>query len=52
MPTNDPTKSLQMVKTLRLYSGTANRPLAEKIAQILGVELSGLAREKLANREI
>ena len=52
MPTNDPTKSLQMVKTLRLYSGTANRPLAEKIAQILGVELSGLALEKFANGEI
>ena len=52
MPENDPKKSLQMVKTLRLYSGTANRPLAEKIAKILGVELSGLALEKFANGEI
>lgn len=52
MPENDPKKTMQMVKTLRLYSGTANRPLAEKIAQILGVELSGLALEKFANGEI
>lgn len=52
MPANDPKMPMQMVKTLRLYSGTANRPLAERIAQILGVELSGLALEKFSNGEI
>ena len=42
----------QMYKTLRLYSGSCNRPLAQKVADILGVELSGLALEKFANGEI
>ena len=52
MPINDPSKTCAMQKTLRLYSGTANRPLAEKVADLLGVELSGLALEKFANGEI
>ncbi len=54
MPTNekDPQNPVRMYKSLRLYSGNANRPLAEKIAKILGVELSGLALEKFANGEI
>ena len=52
MPTTDFSKSMPMFKTMRVYSGTANRPLAEKIAKILGVELSGLALEKFANGEI
>ena len=53
MPTIESTrKTMQMCKSLRVYSGSANRPLAEKIANILGVELSGLALEKFANGEI
>ena len=52
MPINDPSKTCAMQKTLRLYSGTANSPLAEKVADLLGVELSGLALEKFANGEI
>ena len=48
----DPQNPVRMYKSLRLYSGTANRPLAEKIAQKLGVELSGLTLEKFANGEI
>ena len=52
MPINDPSKTCAMQKTLRLYSGTSNRPLAEKVADLLGVELSGLALEKFANGEI
>ena len=52
MPTQDHKRTQQMYKTLRLYSGSCNRPLAQKIADILGVELSGLALEKFANGEI
>ena len=52
MPTTDFSQSMPMFKTMRVYSGTANRPLAEKVAKILGVELSGLALEKFANGEI
>ena len=48
----DPQNPVRMYKSLRLYSGSANRPLAEQIAKILGVELSGLALEKFANGEI
>ena len=52
MPTQDQKSTQQMYKSLRLYSGSCNRPLAQKIADILGVELSGLALEKFANGEI
>ena len=52
MPTNDPTKRRAIYKTMRVYSGSSNRPLAQKIADILGVELSGLALEQFANGEI
>ena len=52
MPAQDHKLTQQMFKTLRLYSGSCNRPLAQKIADILGVELSGLALEKFANGEI
>ena len=52
MPTQDQKLTQQMYKSLRLYSGSCNRPLAQKIADILGVELSGLALEKFANGEI
>mgnify|MGYP000373453056 CR=1 FL=1 len=37
MPTTDPKKTMDMSKILRVYSGSSNRPLAEKIANILGV---------------
>ncbi len=52
MPINDPTKRLSIHKTMRVYSGSSNRELAQKIADILGVELSGLALEQFANGEI
>ena len=52
MPAQDHKLTQQMFKTLRLYSGSCNRPLAQKIADILDVELSGLALEKFANGEI
>ena len=52
MSTNDLKMTRDMRKILRVYSGSANRPLAEKVAGILGVELSGLALEKFANGEI
>lgn len=52
MPAQDHKMTQQMYKTLRLYSGSCNRPLAQKVADILGVELSGLALEKFANGEI
>ncbi|MBM6755157.1 ribose-phosphate pyrophosphokinase [Collinsella tanakaei] len=52
MPAQDQKLTQQMYKSLRLYSGSCNRPLAQKVADILGVELSGLALEKFANGEI
>ena len=52
MPAQDEKLTQQMYKSLRLYSGSCTRPLAQKIADILGVELSGLALEKFANGEI
>lgn len=52
MPTNDPQKTMQVNKIMRVYSGSSNRPLAQKIADILGVELSGLTLEQFANGEI
>ena len=42
MPINDPEKSENMRKSIRVYSCSSNRPLAQKIAEYLGVELSGL----------
>ena len=42
MPINDPEKSENMRKSIRVYSGSSNRPLAQKIAEYLGDELSGL----------
>ncbi len=52
MPTTDPKKTVDMSKILRVYSGSANRPLAQKIANQLGVELSGLTLTQVANGEI
>ena len=37
MPINDPEKSENMRKSIRVYSGSSNRPLAQKIAEYLGV---------------
>ena len=45
-------RRLSMYKNLKVFSGSSNRPLAEKIAEILGVELSNLKLEKFANGEI
>jgi ribose-phosphate pyrophosphokinase len=39
-------------KSLKLYTGTGNPGLAQKIASILDVELQGLTLEKFANGEI
>lgn len=52
MPITDPKKTMDVSKILRVYSGSSNRPLAEKIANILGVELSGLELKQFANGEI
>ncbi len=52
MPTTDPKKTMDISKILRVYSGSSNRALAEKIANILGVELSGLTLKQFANGEI
>ncbi len=40
MPTTDPKKTVDMNKILRVYSGSSNRPLAEKIANLLGCSLA------------
>lgn len=40
------------IEDLRLFSGTANRPLAEAIAQQLGIELSPIEITKLPDSEI
>ena len=42
----------EMSKTLRVFSGSSNRPLAESIAKELGVELSPLTLKQFANGEI
>ncbi|QWT17536.1 ribose-phosphate pyrophosphokinase [Collinsella sp. zg1085] len=52
MPTNDPGKTLCVSKSLRVFSGSSNRPLAEKIAQALGVSLAPITLEQFANGEI
>ena len=52
MPTTDPKKTVDMSKILRVYSGSSNRALAQKIANQLGVELSGLTLKQFANGEI
>ncbi len=39
-------------KEIRLYTGSGNPELAERIAKILGLELSGLKLEKFANGEL
>ena len=39
-------------KRLMLFSGSANEPLAEEVASILGVELGSVERSVFANGEI
>lgn len=43
---------MPLKKTIRLYSGTGNPELSQKIADILHLELQGLKIEKFANGEI
>jgi ribose-phosphate pyrophosphokinase len=43
---------LQGRKRLMIFSGSANEPLAEEVASILGVELGGVERSVFANGEI
>ena len=52
MPTIDLKKSLSVYKSLRVFSGSSNRPLAEKIAAELGVELAPITLEQFATAEI
>lgn len=47
----DLNKLTPMVKRFKLYSGSSNPGLAQRIADDLGVELSGLLLEKFANGE-
>lgn len=42
----------EMQKTMALFSGSANRDLAEKIAKSLGTELGNVHLEKFSNGEI
>ena len=39
-------------KKLMLFSGSANEPLAEEVAALLGVELGKAKRSRFANGEI
>lgn len=50
--TQDLNAATWMVKKFKLYSGTSNPELSQKIADDLEVELSGLRIEKFANGEI
>ena len=43
---------LPITTEFKLYSGSGNPQLAQEIADILGVELSGLKLEKFANGEL
>ncbi|WP_077598432.1 ribose-phosphate diphosphokinase [Olsenella urininfantis] len=44
-------KPLNVVKEIKLYTGTGNPELAHKVADILHLELQGLKLEKFANGE-
>ncbi|GJM54869.1 ribose-phosphate pyrophosphokinase [Granulimonas faecalis] len=48
----DLNKITPMTKRFKLYTGSSNPVLAQRIADLLGVELSGLLLEKFANGEI
>ena len=43
---------MPLQKEIKLYTGTGNPALAEKVADILHLELQGLKIEKFANGEI
>ena len=43
---------MPLQKEIKLYTGTGNPALAEKISEILHLELQGLKIEKFANGEI
>ena len=43
---------MPLKKEIKLYTGTGNPALAEKISEILHLELQGLKIEKFANGEI
>ena len=51
MVIQDLSKPLNVEKEIKLYSGSGNRELAQKIADRLGLTLSGLKLEKFANGE-
>ena len=48
----DLSKPVPMTKQIKLYAGSGNPELAQKIAEQLNLELSGLRLEKFANGEI
>ena len=39
-------------KRMMLFSGSANQPLAEEVARLLGIPLGGVQRDRFANGEI
>lgn len=45
-------KPLNVEKNIRLYTGTGNPALAQRIANVLHLELSGLKLDKFANGEL
>ena len=45
-------KPFNVRKNIKLYAGSGNQPLAKKIADLLGLELSGLELSKFANGEV
>ena len=51
MPTTDPKKTVDMNK-IRVYSGSSNRPLAEKIAGLLGGALRPHAQAVRQRRDL
>ena len=48
----DLSKPLNVEKNIKLYTGTGNHALAKKIADNLGLEISGLELSKFANGEV
>lgn len=49
---SDLSKPLNVEKNIKLYTGTGNHALARKIADNLGLEISGLELSKFANGEV
>ena len=48
----DLSKPLNVEKEIKLYTGTGNHALAKRIADNLGLEISGLELSKFANGEV